>query len=283
MSSTGGSGAESIRKQAGLRYPDAYHLAISQQLMVYKTYLGNAKRYKALMAMDTLIDFCINDFETGVSIYDKSNADKVYDRNDYIAIPEALVNKFRQILYEGITEDIPALYYLSPPKGYSPKDGHVHIRKPVKLILAWGDRPKEWAMMVGGFNYKILQITKDGNPYTDLQPMFSYDDEDIEGVYTYTVPVGFYMEIFDEQWVVIKTICNTIERYVAQELFRRGFEIEEQTDGSYQITAPQEPPAAEKQETEAPAGPDPEPPAEDKDDGADTTDDSESDDSFGTF
>lgn len=186
------------------------------------------------MAMDEIIDYVTLDQDTGKRVWQIEN----YDQDGLIFIRKDLVNAFNMIFHgdgngwmiNKPTEKVPALKYLSPPEGgFDLKNDTVWIRKAVPFKQVWADRPVPYQVMIAGFGYKVQQMMPNGFPTTETIPMIDWNDPDIEGVMTESIPVGVFHDWFELGWHEIKPILTMIEKTIAKTLEGRGIKEAEQS------------------------------------------------------
>jgi hypothetical protein len=222
MSFSDSEGAK-VRKQIVLRYPFTFYEEVSRQLIIFKTFRGNKKIFRALPITDELIDYSAMEPLSGKWIFEMTPEEK--SKYELINIPEDLISTFKDI-YHGTDEkydDIIGLKHLAPGNSMNDDKATVIIRKAIRFIEAYGDHTPEWTAMIAGFAYKITVPSPSGFPITETVPMVDADDPDLEYTYTTEIPRSVWAHLFETMWAEIAPVCTRIERVIAATLTEKGF------------------------------------------------------------
>jgi hypothetical protein len=100
-----------VRKQIVLRYPFTFYEEVSRQLIIWKTFRGNKKIFRALPIMDELIDYAAIEPISGKWVFDMMQEEK--SKYELIDIPKDLISDFKDI-YHGTDEKYDDIIGLKP-------------------------------------------------------------------------------------------------------------------------------------------------------------------------
>jgi len=212
-----------VRKQIVLRYPFTFFEEVSRQLIIFKTFRGNKKIFRALPIVDELIDYACMEPITGRWCFEMKEEEKT--KYQLIDIPQDLIERFKEI-YHGTTEEydgVIGLKHLAPGTSIQDNQATVIIRKAMRFVEAYGDHTPEWTAMVAGFVYKVTSTSPVGYPITETIPMIDPNDPEIAYTYTTEIPRSVWSQMFETAWAEMAPICTRIERVIAAVLSSKGF------------------------------------------------------------
>lgn len=208
-----------------LRYPYTFYEEVSRALIIFKTFRGNRKIFRALPIMDELIDYTNIDPISGKHLFEMTQEQRKHCTQDLIDIPVELVVHFKQ-LYQGTDSEYDGVLgfkHLAPGTTLDPKQPTVYIRKPISIIEAYGEHPAEWTALIADLAYQVQQLTPSGFPVTIPHPMVNWNNiEEVETMFTHQIPYVIWAQLFERVWGQLAPTCTRIERVIAAALAQKG-------------------------------------------------------------